>query len=163
MQTFLPYSDFKKSAQIIDWRRLGNQRVESNQILNIIKNGGRWKNHPAVLMWIGYENALIEYRNIFINEWINRGYNNNMNILPINGKVIYPEWLGNKKFHMSHKSKLYQKDPIFYHFWSDIKPIPYMWPVDKNNKIYKENIFHILGNDKEVHKTFISFAKQTSP
>jgi len=38
MQTFLPYSDFYKSISILDNKRLGKQRVEAKQILNIIKN-----------------------------------------------------------------------------------------------------------------------------
>jgi len=32
MQTFLPYADFKESAQCLDYRRLGKQRVEAKQI-----------------------------------------------------------------------------------------------------------------------------------
>ena len=35
MQTFLPYPDFVKSAQCLDYRRLGKQRVEAKQILEI--------------------------------------------------------------------------------------------------------------------------------
>ena len=36
MQTFLPYSSFTESAKILDWRRLGKQRVEGMQIINAI-------------------------------------------------------------------------------------------------------------------------------
>ena len=36
MQTFLPYSNFQKSAEVLDWRRLGKQRVEGMQIINTI-------------------------------------------------------------------------------------------------------------------------------
>jgi len=32
MNTFLPYPDFVKSAQCLDYRRLGKQRVEAWQI-----------------------------------------------------------------------------------------------------------------------------------
>ena len=38
MQTFLPYPDFVKSALVLDYRRLGKQRVEARQILDIIVN-----------------------------------------------------------------------------------------------------------------------------
>ena len=61
MQTFLPYSCFKQTANCLDYRRLGKQRVEAFQILNILEDitpNSRWKTHPAVLMWKGYENAL---------------------------------------------------------------------------------------------------------
>jgi hypothetical protein len=40
MQTFLPYRDFKQSFRILDWRRLGKQRVEAHQILNVILRVG---------------------------------------------------------------------------------------------------------------------------
>ena len=37
MQTFLPYSNFYKSAKVLDQKRLGKQRVEVLQLLNSIK------------------------------------------------------------------------------------------------------------------------------
>lgn len=58
MMTFLPHEDFEKSAQSLDYRRLGKQRVEAMQIYNCLLKPTRWKNHPAVLMWSGYEDAL---------------------------------------------------------------------------------------------------------
>ena len=36
MQTFLPYESFEESASVLDWRRLGKQRVEGMQIINAI-------------------------------------------------------------------------------------------------------------------------------
>ena len=36
MQTFLPYPDFARSAQALDMRRLGKQRVEVLQILGTL-------------------------------------------------------------------------------------------------------------------------------
>lgn len=149
MQTFLPFSDFQKSAEILDWRRLGKQRLESNQILNIIEKGGKWENHPAVLMWVGYEELLKLYRNIMIKEWVRRGYKNTMEILHV-GELVYPDWLGNKYLHLSHKSKLYhEKDPEYYNFWKDVPRMPYMWPVSKDNRIYENNLFYILGKDRD--------------
>ena len=69
MQTFLPVADFKASAKILDYKRLGKQRVEGMQLLNAMqpdydKKG--WLNHPATVMWTGYENALKEYVNTMI-------------------------------------------------------------------------------------------------
>ena len=68
MQTFLPYADFVKTAKCLDYRRLGKQRVEAFQILNILEGKttkAGWKHHPAVLMWEGYENALKNISMIF--------------------------------------------------------------------------------------------------
>ena len=71
MQTFLPYADFKDSAKCLDFRRLGKQRVEAKQILDIITGvnpTSRWRNHPAVKMWQGYEKALLLYQYEMIKE-----------------------------------------------------------------------------------------------
>jgi hypothetical protein len=43
MQTFLPYPNFKKSLQILDYRRLGKQRVEAYQIIRILKAASQSK------------------------------------------------------------------------------------------------------------------------
>src|SRR4030042_2517495 len=43
MQTFLPYPDFKKSLQALDYRRLGKQRVEAYQIIRILKAASQSK------------------------------------------------------------------------------------------------------------------------
>ena len=51
MQTFLPYADFKKSAQCLDYKRLGKQRVEAFQVYKIVsgqRTTGGWINHPIV-------------------------------------------------------------------------------------------------------------------
>jgi len=54
MQTFLPQISFKESAECLDNRRLGKQRVEAMQIMKalLLPEYG-WKNHPAVKMWKG--------------------------------------------------------------------------------------------------------------
>lgn len=138
MQTFLPYSDFKKSAQSLDYKRLGKQRVEASQIYHCLTDKpSRWKNHPAVLMWAGYEDALAEYHNEMIAEWIARGYNNNMQYIQNKNKHIkYPWWLGNNNFHRAMRSRLIEKLPEFYQskFPDDIdfNENKYLWPVNSN-------------------------------
>jgi len=79
MQTFLPYPDFTKSAQCLDSKRLGKQRVEAWQIYEILRGKkSRWMNHPAVRMWRGFERALLWYGLTICREWRNRGYNDSM-------------------------------------------------------------------------------------
>lgn len=130
MQTFLPVPDFKKSAKILDWRRLGKQRVEARQILKALQTGKGWIHHPATKMWKGYEEALIAYSNEMIQEWINRGYNNTMEILPTKSFQM-PPWFGNEEFHASHRSNLLRKD--FDHYsqfgWTEKDNKPYVWPI----------------------------------
>ena len=63
MQTFLPHKSFKKSLKVLDWRRLGKQRVEAHQVLNVLLGRTEtkgWRNHPITRMWDGYEPALTE-------------------------------------------------------------------------------------------------------
>ena len=46
MQTFLPHKIFHISAEMLDYRRLGKQRVEAKQILNALDpeyNKKGWK------------------------------------------------------------------------------------------------------------------------
>jgi hypothetical protein len=129
MQTFLPYPDFKKSLQALDYRRLGKQRVEAYQIIRAIKYGGGYRNHPAVKMWRGHINALKLYYNLSLDEWVGRGYRNNMRKMPIRGKIAYPQWFGRKNFHAAHRSNLLRKDLIFYgqYNWSEPPDLPYLW------------------------------------
>ena len=123
MQTFLPYPDFTKTFKCLDYRRLGKERIEAKQIHNIItgkakphKNGRvAWSSHPCVLMWIGHHHALALYHNLCIQEWINRGYNNNMPLLRIyEKKIIMPWWMGNESFHSSHRQTLLYKNFDYY-------------------------------------------------
>ena len=132
MQTFLPYKSFKESLKSLDWRRLGKQRVEARQVLNILRDKTStkgWRNHPITRMWEGYDNALAEYMNLCIQEWIDRGYNNNMEFAKISGDVVYPQWLGNDLFHSSHRSNLLRKDQDYYSkfFWTEDSENPYAW------------------------------------
>ena len=130
MQTFLPNSNFQKTAEVLDWRRLGKQRVEGMQIIKTILNPDAkgWKNHPIVIMWTPYVQALMVYTNTIINEWIKRGYNNNMELYKINS-IIMPDWLGNKKFHASHRANLLRKDYEYYSKfgWGENPKSPYVW------------------------------------
>ena len=135
MQTFLPYSNFQNSVKVLDYRRLGKQRVETFQVLNILldrTDSKGWRNHPVVTMWRGYEEALKSYQNATITEWILRGYNNNMKFEEVNpNKVILPPWFGSYNFHRSHRSNLLRKDFEYYsQFFSEPVDLEYIWPVD---------------------------------
>jgi hypothetical protein len=136
MQTFLPYASFEEVAQTLDNRRLGKQRVEGMQILNLLAKPsdyrGGWFNHPAVKMWRGYENALKEYVNSMITEWKRRGYQNTMPYYNLEGiQIAYPWWLGDPRLHRSHQSNLLRKEPAYYRRfgWDVPEDLPYFWPV----------------------------------
>src|SRR5574337_1535503 len=140
MQTFLPYADFEKSAAILDRKRLGKQRVEAMMVLDMLTDPdkqSRWRNHPCVRMWAGYEWALAEYIHAMCDEWIRRGYTDNIKIrieMPPH-QTIMPHWIGNRWFHRSHQSNLLRKDPVYYgQFFKNVEPdLPYLWPVSKED------------------------------
>jgi len=140
MQTFLPYSDFKQSAKVLDMRRLGKQRVEGYQILCCLLeiSSTRWKNHPAVKMWKGYEGALASYVCIVCTEWIERGYKDTVRQKVCDivtqhklSDIRKPSWLGHASFHRAHQSNLMRKLPEHYskHFFI-VDTLPYIWPVE---------------------------------
>ena len=144
MQTFLPYKSFTRSAKCLDYRRLGKQRVECYQILQSLLGETTtkgWKNHPAVKQWKGYENILVCYTLNICDEWTSRGYKDTVKNKVINlaikyklneRKAIIPPWLGNEKYHSSHRSNLLRKDSQFYsqYGWSEPSTLEYYWPSD---------------------------------
>lgn len=131
--TFVVSSNLKECAKALDYRRLGKQRVEAYQILRTLRGHSHgWKNHPAVKMWKGYENALALYMNAMIDEWIERGYKNTMKIEEIDDTPPkFPWWFNWEPLHKSHKASLNRKDPNYYHF--DVEPCfmnhGYIWPT----------------------------------
>jgi len=146
MQTFITDFDLEKSAGNLDDKRLGKQRLEAVQIAKILLGmiDSRWKNHPAVLMWKGYEPFLIKkYLRSIIKEWVKRGYKNN--IILKDYKILYravyhmepiaPSWV-TKELIISHRSKLIAKDPEYYGpKWPDTPAdLEYIWPVKKNQE-----------------------------
>jgi hypothetical protein len=148
IQTFLPYKSFESSARVLDDKRLGKQRVEIMQIMhalirlqghNDIKGGAiPWANHPATLMWKGFEHSLLRYQEAMCGEWIRRGFNDTCLektadlLLAQPGFQIIddPRWLGLKKFHSPHRANLLRKDPDHYgkFGWSEEPAEGYFWP-----------------------------------
>lgn len=136
MQTFLPFANFRKSAESLDRARLGKQRSENLQIYRSITEGGGWEDHPAVRMWHRHTDALVLYAWEILGEWFRRGYNDGTITYwtPIYKSlklpVCLPWWIGNENFHRSHRSMLLQKQPEWYRDrlgWKE--PIlPYWWP-----------------------------------
>ena len=134
MQTFLPYANFEKTAQCLDYKRLGKQRVEAWQIYQIVsgkRTKGGWINHPAVTMWRGFPNLLAYYYNDILDEWVKRGYRNNMEYIICPPSVTEPFWLGDKDFHSSHRSNLLRKYSEYYSQfdWSEDDSQEYFWPI----------------------------------
>ena len=148
MQTFAPEGRaIDHGFRALDYQRLGKQRVEAWQILNVLrgvdnegnpKNHKGWVNHPATRMWDGHIAGLAFYGMLCCKEWISRGYNDSM--LPRFEAVYvkYTEWGDDPTppaflddVMESHRSNLIRKLPEHYQpLWPDVSDdLPYVWPT----------------------------------
>lgn len=168
MQTFLPYPDFTKSVQCLDNKRLGKQRVEAYQILQTLLDGSAWENHPAVLMWAGFEYTLNLYLMTCIHEWKQRGFENTIVPPTLDSRhytTFYPPWFNEPAFHLSHKANLMRKDGNYYWdkfpnpHWIDAD-LPYLWPQTKDHKEYRSKVFYILGQGKANAHLWVNRQKE---
>ena len=149
MNTFLPFASFRRTAGVLDDRRLGKQRVEVLQILRALtREKYGWQRHPAVLMWRGHEEALGAYGNEVCREWMARGHSDTcdpkiraelaaIGIDNARGEEELgragqlPPWLGDEALHRSHRASLLRKDPGWYgpRFPDAPDDVDYVWPV----------------------------------
>jgi hypothetical protein len=55
-----------------------------------------------------------------------------LNIVTEVHALIWPWWMTDPEFHLSHKSNLVRKDPVYYRpFFPDVPDsLPYLWPQD---------------------------------
>jgi hypothetical protein len=134
----LPYPNPAKTAEALDYRRLGKQRIETLQILHTLTGVSQgWQSHPAVKMWQGCEIALANYGIAMCEEWIARGYKDTTlpRLVEIREELWgesedFPSWWGEEELHLSHQSNLIRKDPIYYGelFINVPDDLPYYWP-----------------------------------
>lgn len=92
MQVFRPYIDWERSAAVLDDLRLGKQRVEAKQVLNVIfrklglirDNKRGWLNHPIVLLYFNngkpYIEDIVGFFHACVNEWKRRGKQNSISL-----------------------------------------------------------------------------------
>ena len=149
MQTFLPYRSFVRTAEALDLRRLGKQRVETVQVLRALTVPSYgWRHHPAAAMWAGYEEALVRYGLDVCTTWcardnadtcaatLLRDLADATGITEVRGQdaldqaAELPPWLGDPDLHRSHRSALVRKDPARYRqLFVDVPDdLPYVWP-----------------------------------
>lgn len=149
LQTFLPYSDFKKSAECLDKKRCWKQVVEAKQLLEVLKLSReghtlssaqkRIRNHPACRMWVGYENALECYHNCFFDISIDKWKIKPVKSFRLEEKISckIPNWLGYEKLHANHRARLLDKNFEFYsqYNWIEKPILENYWPIDKDGKL----------------------------
>lgn len=131
--TFLVCSNIRQSMRYLTDLHLGKQRIEGIQIVNALTKGGGWQDHPATVMWRGYEYALMYYVNCAIHEWICRGRVNTKLYYELPDNIVFPWWVEWSKLHRSHRNLLRLKDPLHYNFPydSEFQGLGYIWPTDE--------------------------------
>jgi hypothetical protein len=130
VNTFVVSDDLEACARALDYRRLGKQRVEAYQLWRALMGYTKgWVNHPATLMWKGHTCFLAKYCNTMIDEWVARGYKNNMQKLPCCGNPKAPWWWGWEPLMKSHQASLNRKMPEYYNFdVGEYANYGYIWP-----------------------------------
>jgi hypothetical protein len=152
MQTFLPSANIQNSAMLLDNKRLNKQILEGYQILNVLSGQsptGGWRNHPAVLMWKGFERGLWEYVQAMVREARNRGIRTENNEANLNRlkDLCWDIWGNNRpefwhdnnkvmRLTTTHKANLFDKDPIYYVKFAYAKHSIYNQPCCSTCKYY---------------------------
>lgn len=147
MQTFLTHDNYLDTAKILDYKRLGKQRVEAYQIFKALRGDYHrskgWINHPATAMWRGFEYQLALYGLTISQEFLDRGYNGQRMVEIFTqlatqafaqDKQNPPWWVQSKLLQKTHQSNLLRKDFGYYskHF-SGTDNLPYVWPLCDQN------------------------------
>lgn len=164
MQTFLPYPDFDKSAEVLDSKRLVKQLLEGRQLYQIISENrtkGGWVNHPATKMWRNYDNALFDYLLSIKIECDTRGFKTATNWQVIvsmhdanwnrGSNIVLPPWWNDDRLHLSHRQSLYRKDPEYYALFIDDARLPKVTCCDVCNNFWPT---HTLAYNDELIKPF---------
>jgi hypothetical protein len=150
MQTFLTSTNSLECANNLDNKRLNKQILEGYQILNVLsgmsKTGG-WRNHPAVLMWKGYERGLWDYVQSMVQIANLRGIKteNNVNNLNALYNQCWEDWGDehpafwrdeNKVMRIitTHRANLFKKDPLYYVKYQYAVDSPYNAPCCPDRK-----------------------------
>jgi Pyrimidine dimer DNA glycosylase len=134
MQTYLPYPDFVKSAEVLDTKRLGKQIKDCVTILDTLHEVSdlHLYNNPLVRMWKFYEYRLSQFGLTCCQEWYERNEIDH-ELLPkihqhetwAEGETTeYPIWWGDVDLHLQYRRLLIGENSGFYQpMWPRLKPL----------------------------------------
>lgn len=119
--------------------------------------------HPAIDMWLGFEDALKDYINAHIEAWIARGYNNTMETYQVPANYARPKWTYSPTIFNNYKAVLLQKEidrlePAWYLKQDDFIDV---WGNSNETKTYIKKIIKTIPSDNfldylpEEHKTYV--------
>jgi len=104
MQIFLPYPNFKQSAQVLDNQRAIKQSLECVSIYNTLTGKSEaWQSHPIMKMWKNCHDAVAFYHYFNICELFARNINVSpdsicdKDILIKEKSIKYPDWFNDER------------------------------------------------------------------
>ena len=107
--------------------------------------------HPAVLMWLGYEESLKNYLNAHIKVSIERGIKNQMQFQMITDPVIDPPWINDPDFLARHRGVLLHKEITRHEkAWYQLNPL---FTTDLNKDVdykYYSPFAIQIGNNAKI-------------
>lgn len=121
---YVPFPNFQQSAKALDDMTLHAQINNGLAIVNRLFQEQfmlEEEKEPTVLMWHGYEQALIFYLGQIESEYELRGHSEHLYWKFIashyqpRAPFILPWWFGDPEVHYSHQSTLLRRDYTFYH------------------------------------------------
>jgi hypothetical protein len=145
MQTFWIDDDPRNTAKVLDWRRLGKQRVEVLQILRALAGETMgWRHHSLTRAWAGHVNALVVYGEAICLEWRQRCRKpcdrevcagdcsrdsclSKIRAYANGGPVVWPGWVDDPLIRLAYRAKLLRKKPEHYgRLWPGV-PADFEW------------------------------------
>ena len=72
--------------------------------------GHGYKKHWANLLWLGFTDALKNYTNAHIQEWIRRGKKNTMELYEVPDDFEVPDWTKDESYHRIYRASLVNRE-----------------------------------------------------
>lgn len=119
IEIYLPYEDFQKSLECMDVRTLGNQRIESFQLIKTLV----WDepktsySSPVEELWKNHTIALVKYYNMSVDLWKEKGFKNTfpkITNFKFPEEISLPECIGNSNFHRAYQIQLLKENRKHY-------------------------------------------------
>ncbi|MDE2097319.1 MAG: hypothetical protein KGL39_08760 [Patescibacteria group bacterium] len=129
MNTYLPFASFN-SLGLLSNADLAVQVYQAREIIHLLEDAPfGWYKEPASLQWYGYIDALKDYYNLCVVNWVRRGFKTDCKPytdLNLRDAAKLPPWVGDERVHSYHRSALWHRSPTFYsrYGWAktDLRP-----------------------------------------
>lgn len=136
---YMPYPDFQRSVEVLDYRRLNVMMISCFNLLSFYSKAHTSLAIPryhgiGMWAWFGYEKALLKLAETCEKEWLKRGYKTKFRSQWYHNsrwssQPDVPDWLSDSEFCESQQAYLVKKNPELYRpLFPDVDPnLPLKW------------------------------------